>query len=345
MTDSTLIQRQEIEAIAAENQQPGLAAIRLILSELQREGRDRLAFQLGETLATISGAPDTRLPPLSPNAYHHLVGNLAAIRLEAALQDDQLDVAGTIKALAASTHGKQAALWENIHRLITTTNDHDPDSDGREGQIATLERSRDKRRGRGRAFKRSVRRIDTLMEMTTATYPSGIDLLGTPPFGDAIKTLDAGQPITIEFGESGEENVMRIAPNARGNETRITWVQHDVEYFEPRQSVLYEDDFALVAEDRDVGGCFGTKLTNIVSLPTDIDLGKNPIASHFIIARLRGRIALLLRRPRGILRITQGNEFWRFDPTAVHEDTYGLTDHVVMDEDHDDEDEQDTVLE
>ncbi|MBP9750301.1 MAG: hypothetical protein KBC95_00465 [Candidatus Peribacteraceae bacterium] len=324
----------EIEAITSEAQEPGLLATKLVLSQIHQR-HEHTGFHLAEMLAAVCGSRDTRLAAATPADFHHLVGNLAALDCE--VTGDRRDgVAEFLAAMASSTEGRRSAGWSRLQRLFSKPEDREEKGNG---SVATAP-------GRSPA-KRATKNVGTLLDLMALTYPTGIDLFSPAGTANGILTLDAADPITVSYGDCNEADTLRIAPYIGRDESRLTWTWHDEEYVEPKQAALVQNDVALVGRATDLERCFGTKLKRMVALPIDIDIGKHPFAPTLAIVRVRDRIALLLRRPRGIVTVEQGDDFWRFDLTTPHEDTYGVTDHQSIRESliEDESDEEDTLLE
>lgn len=335
MSETTTIDAYEVEAIAREAQEPGLLATKLVLRQVGKR-HEKLAFHLAETISNLCGSRDTRLRAASRSDFHHYIGNLAAIDLDVKDKKDGPGVAAALEAMAASTEGTQSAAWLRMSRLFGDRQDRE--NDGR-GNIATVD-------GRTPA-RRATKDLGTLLDLTALTYPTGIDLLDPSGTSDRIQTLDASVPATISYGVGDDDETIRIAPFSNRPESRISWTWHDEEYLEPKQVVLVEGDLTTVGLGYDLIRCFGVRLKTMVGLPIDVDLGEHPTAPILALVRLRGRIAVLLRRPRGPITVEQGDTYWRFDPSIPHEDTYGVTERHALRTalDTDGSEDEDTLLE
>ncbi len=342
MTNRETFGVEEVAAIAEVALDPALLATKITLRTIKKK-HPELAFHLAECLCALCGARDTKLKPATPNEFHYVMGNLAAIDL--GVPGDKKEagyVDGCLASLADCTEGERSSNWQRMRRLLAQGREHGG-SRGREGSVATFDGEKRKE------TKRQTNDLRTLVDMLAINVPVGIDLLGKPPF-ERIQTLPIEQPITISFGEGKDEETMRIATDRRRHSC-VTWAMHEEGYREVMQDSIDDDDMAFVGEAYHLDRWFGHSFRNHIPLPTTMNLGEQPTASWLSIVRRRGRIALLLRRPRGIVTVEQGDNIWRYDPTAAHGDTFGTTAHESLKERlnylelPDENDEEDTVLE
>ncbi len=343
MTQTETFSVEEVEALAETALDPAILATKMTLATINKK-RPALAFHLAECLCAICGARDTKMKPATPNEFHYVMGNLAAMDLEVhgdRRKEGRID--DCLSALAAGTEGQRSAHWERIRRLLTQGRQQG-DNHTQSGSVATIDGFKKK------GTKRQTNDLRTLVDIIALNTPVGMDLLAEPPFSDRVRTLSIDKPITIGFGEGKDENTMRIATDRRGHSC-VTWAMHEEGWREIVQDSMEDGDMAFVGESYPLERWFGRSFPNHMPLPVTMNLGEQPTASWITIARLRGRIALLLRRPRGVMTVEQGDDIWHYDPAAAYEDTFGTTKHTSLKEQldqlelSDGDDDEDTILE
>lgn len=323
---------------------PALLATKITLAEIRRK-RPKLAFHVAECLCALCGARDTKMAAASPSEFHYAMGQLCAIDLKIhdGDEDDEHYIDNCLASLAGRTEGQRSSNWQRIRRVLNQGRESG-DSHGKKGSVATI----DGRKGKG--TKRRTDDLRTLIDFMAINAPVGIDLLSESPTQDRFQTLPIESPITIAFGEGKDEETMRIATDKRGHSC-VTWAMHEEGWREVAQDSMENDDVAFVGEAYELHRWFGRSLRNYLPMPVTMNLGEQPLASWLTIIRMRNRIGLLLRRPKGVVTVEQGDNFWRFDPAAVCGDTFGTVTHISKKDQittcnlDDDNEGEDTLLE
>ena len=287
-------------------------ALALIGEQIRRKHK-RMGRLLDCLIEEVSLVDGKGLPAVRPSEYHHIIGSLSRMQIDAAKEQNPNEaIEDGMATLHANTDGMRRERWKRIRSILHHRLSRE--ADGERGGVATYER---KKRTRKLTL---LKRLNLLSDLLSHAHPTGFDAFDPESDDLLVRTIDAREPALISMGKGGIRNRIELCERADKEGTSITYTKDDKGYLDVERHYLGLHDASLFGRSRDVGECFGAKVKDEVALPLDASFGTNTAASTMLLLRWRDQLAVLIKRPRGTVSIEQAEQIWQYDaPPREHD--------------------------